>query len=107
MSENELVLQLYNNYSLDLGIYLNDTAWVFDKKTSAKRSKEFRNLLCYIEANKFLISYYKKQYNFKVLYENKGYDTYMYSKLSDVVDKCKPLKPVLKKKPILKKKPKK
>jgi hypothetical protein len=92
MSEDQLVLELYNKYSMDFSIFLSEEAWVFTKKKSTQRIKAMKDLLCKITANKSLIKYYNTEYNFEVLYKNKGYDTYMYSKLSDVVTKCNPKK---------------
>lgn len=91
MSEDQLVLELYHKYSMDLSLFLEDRVW-FNTDTPKQKITAMKDLLCKITANKSLIKYYNTEYNFEVLYKNKGYDTYMFSKLSDVVTKCNPKK---------------
>lgn len=91
MSEDQLVLELYHKYSIDFSLFMEERVW-FNTETSQQKIKAMKNLLCKITANKSLIKYYNSEYNFQVLYKNKGYDTFMYSKLSDVITKCNPKK---------------
>lgn len=91
MSEDQLVLELYHKYSIDFSLFMEERVW-FNKETPKQKIKAMKDLLCKITANKSLIKYYNTEYNFEVLYKNKGYDTYMYSKLSDVITKCNPKK---------------
>lgn len=92
-SEDDIILELYHNHLLDLHLHIKEEAY-YNKywKTPEEKLQDLKHLLCKITANKTLIEYYKKRYNFKVMYEKKGYDTYMYAKLDDLIKKCNPLK---------------
>jgi hypothetical protein len=95
MPLDDMILLLFKRYKKDLEKYLKSgrptkvyTIPPYDN-FNERENKELKKILCNIISNKKLIEYYKKEYNFKVIYPQEGYNTWMYSELEDVISKCK------------------
>jgi hypothetical protein len=95
MPLDDMILLLFKRYKIDLKNYLESgrPSKVYSippyDNFNEKENKELKKILCNIISNKKLIEYYKKEYNFKVIFPQQGYDTWMYSELEDVISKCK------------------